>query len=117
MVTRSEGFTVVELVLALVLLGIGLVGSAGLMVHSQTLMRRAETREWAARVARSLADSIGVAGGASDGERREPRGRVAWTSWVEGEVLRIRIEVDPVGEAATLVFETARGPSPPEGAR
>ncbi len=114
---RRAGFTVVELVLALVLLGIGLVGSAGLMVHSQTLMRRAETREWAARVARSLADSLGSAWTESEGERTEPHGRVAWASWNDGGVLRIRIEVVPVGRAETLVFETARGPVPMEGAR
>lgn len=114
---RSGGFTVVELVLALVLLGIGLLGSAGLMIHSQTLMRRAEAREWAARVARSLADSLGAGGEETAGEWTGPHGRVAWSSWTEEGVLRIRIEVVPVGDARTVVFETARAPGWLEGGR
>jgi prepilin-type N-terminal cleavage/methylation domain-containing protein len=102
------GFTLVELVLALVLLGIGLLGSAALMIHSQGLMRRAETREWAASIALSMADSLARLGTATEGERLHPRGRVAWAAWSESGVLRIRIEVIPLRGAEEMVFETAR---------
>ena len=108
MVRGRGGFTLVELVLALVLLGVGLLGSAALMIHSQSLLRRAETREWAASVALSMADSLAWLGTASEGERLHPQGRLVWAAWRESGVLRIRIEVVPLDGAEGMVFETAR---------
>ena len=100
----------VELILALVLLAVGLLGSAGLMIHSQQLMRRAESREWAARVARSLVDSLATVGGEGSGERAAPEGRVTWSSQAADGVLRIRIEIDSRIDpgANSVIFETVR---------
>ena len=110
MVSRSTGFALVELVLALILLSVGLLGSAGLMIHSQALMRRAEVREWAAQTAQTLVDSLAIVGAIGSGGWNAPEGQVTWSTQNAGGVLRIEIVVASNLEpgADSLVFEAAR---------
>jgi type II secretory pathway pseudopilin PulG len=88
-----RGFTVVEVVVALVILEIGLLATAGLITISAGLLSRAQEIEGAVAAAASVADSLGSHGFAGNGERPDVAGTVIWEQ-VGGESLplvRIRV--------------------------
>lgn len=59
--TREDGFTVVEALVALVIVALGLTALFAAFAGSVASVRRAEQRELAVETARSLLEGIGVA--------------------------------------------------------
>lgn len=74
----KRGFTLVEVVVATLLVGVALGAVAGLGFLSARHLGRARSAEWAAVSLASVADSLARSGVAADGERRAPGGRITW---------------------------------------
>jgi type IV pilus assembly protein PilV len=70
LVTRVGGFTLVEVLIALIILSVGMLGIAGLYVHSMQAGRTSLFRHHAVTLAGDVADRI----------RANPRGGVAYAS-------------------------------------
>ena len=73
-----NGFTLIELTLAMVLLAFGLLALVGALVHALDEAQRARVRHAALRQAEGLADSVVAAGGAYTGARRIGPARIEW---------------------------------------
>lgn len=95
-----------EVIVALVILEIGLLGVAGLAVRAFQLLSHASERSRAALAVEEVVDSLAAAGVREDGVSRFEVGTVRWTLTGErgidsrGRVLReITVAaVDPTGE-------------------
>ncbi|MBI4541236.1 MAG: prepilin-type N-terminal cleavage/methylation domain-containing protein [Gemmatimonadetes bacterium] len=87
------GFTIPELVIALTIFAVGVLGSAGLLALAARTLARADARAWAAAVAAEIADSLALVPAPASGERLLPRGAVAWTVRHEGPVTRVTLRV------------------------
>ena len=85
-----SGFTLIEVLVALVLLEVGLVGSIGTLVLAQRQMATAERLHWATQATASKADSLLARDAVGAGESAEWWGRVTWSP-AEGGV-RLRAE-------------------------
>ena len=77
----AAGFTLVEVVVALVIFEVGVLGVAGLLGLAHDRMNRAIRLEWAVAVAESVADSIGRFGYSAAGSVELSPGRVGWEPW------------------------------------
>ena len=64
---RARGFTLAEVVIALVLLQVGLAAALGLLASAEATMRRAESLEHANTIADGLADSLWREAAVSEG--------------------------------------------------
>jgi prepilin-type N-terminal cleavage/methylation domain-containing protein len=85
-VSASRGFTLVELLVALVLLEVGLLGVAGTVVLASRTLSRAEERERAVTRAALVLDSLeGTAGGGS-GAWIGAWGQLHWSRDADGRV-------------------------------
>ena len=75
-----SGFTVVELLLALLLLQVGVLATAGLIYLAQQNVRKAEITLRGLTEAQWLSDSLRTQGGTSPGTKRYAWGEVVWTN-------------------------------------
>ena len=82
------GFTLVEVVIALILLELGLVGCAQTLVLAQRHMAAAEGLHLATQRAAGVADSLLAAPAAAAGEAVEPWGTLRWAPGAGGLMLR-----------------------------
>ena len=96
----ARGFTLIEVVVALVIFGIGWLGVAGMTVMASRTLREARLLEWAATVAGEVADSLASAGAADAGERVLAEGRVTWSVEPSGTTSHVLIVVHRSGPAA-----------------
>jgi len=87
------GFTLVELLVALVLLEVGLLGVVGTLVLATRTLAGAEARQDGVLRARLLLDSLARVEGSGQGDIMEPWGRGSWSRTGSGAV-RLRLEVD-----------------------
>jgi len=78
-VTRSRGFTLIELTIAIVLLAIGLLALTGALAQALRVTTDARVAHAAMREVEGIADSIAEASVATSGERHRPGYRVEWT--------------------------------------
>ena len=85
-----RGFTLVELLVALVLLEVGLLGVAGTVILASRTLSRAEDRERAVTRAALVLDSLGGTGGGGSGAWTGPWGELRWSRHADG---RIELEV------------------------
>lgn len=101
-----RAFTLIEVVVALVLLEIGLLGVLGTLLLGSRTMTRAETLENAVVAVERAADSLAVHGMQAPGWTAFAGGRVIWTE-VVGETRLVAL-----GEAgdtlARMVVEVPR---------
>lgn len=91
----SRGFTLVEVIVALVILEVGIVGAAGTMVLASRALAEAEHLERAVSALEGVVDSLGADGVGGAGARPFPGGEVRWG--------------DPVGYAVAVVAVDAAG--------
>ena len=90
---RAEGFTLVEILVALVLLEVGLLGVVGTLVLATRTLAGAEVRQEAVLQARLLLDSLARVEGPAEGDVVAIWGEGGWSRGGDG-VVRLRLEVD-----------------------
>lgn len=98
-----SGFTLLEVVVALVVFSIGLLGAAGMLTASARTLSAARGLEAAGALALEVADSLASAGVNGPGMREDPRGSVTWTVESRGTLTRVRIVVRATGRASEVV--------------
>jgi Tfp pilus assembly protein PilV len=96
-----RGLTLVEVIVALVVLEVGFLAVVGTLTLAGRLVTRAELLHAASQDAAALADSLVRAGASGSGERLTARARVSWSP---GSM----VVLDPVG---AILFEW-RYPAP-----
>ena len=102
---RRGGFSLVEVLVALLVLELGLLGVAGLVLFSGRLLVRAERAERALYAAGDVADSLSVFGASGEGERSVPGGRIRWRVTDERDglpLVQIRA-TDPEGRTVLVL--------------
>jgi len=99
-----SGFTLLEVVVAVVLLEIGVLASAGTFVVAARSLREAEHLERAVLEGEGLLDSLAGAGVAVDGSRPYPGGTVEWTVDASG-IVELRV----VSSAGEVLLEMSSG--------
>ncbi len=97
---RIRGFTLVEVMVALLLLQVGLLATVGLLLMSQRTVNRAELLTRSLVAADRIADSLVEAGGGGSGGQAFPWGRVEWVGGRGGGLL---LRGTAHGEGDTLV--------------
>lgn len=93
----SRGFTLVEVVVALVLLEIGVLGVVGTLLLATRTLTEAELTMRAAVSAAQVADSLEVHGFAGPGVSAIPGGVVRWAA-SEGTALAVVVATDARGD-------------------
>lgn len=74
----KSGFSLVELIFALLVLQVGMLATAGLVLLAQRSMLRAELTVRSVLETGWLADSLASSGGGGSGTRVYPWGQVSW---------------------------------------
>ncbi len=77
--TDRRGFSLVEVLVALVVLEIGLLGAVGMTWQAQRTVRATETHEAVTRAVEALADSLTRAGWTGPGRRAMAGGELRWS--------------------------------------
>ena len=80
------GFTLIEVVVALIVLEVAVVGVLGSLVLSSDIARQAETVQYATARAESVLDSLRGGAEVGQGAVTFPQGIVAWTVGTDGVV-------------------------------
>ncbi len=113
--TASAGFTLVEALLAIMLLCTGLLAAAALGTASLQSWRRAGELGAAVVAAGEIADSLGLFGASSGGARQYPWGVLVWEDPVPlgGRLLQVVIRASAHDTTrAELLRVTATVPAP-----
>ncbi|MDH5758829.1 MAG: type II secretion system GspH family protein [Gemmatimonadota bacterium] len=112
---RSRGFTLVEVVVALVILEVGLMGSAGLLLLASRTLTRSETLEWATAHVSRVADSLlYAAGGPGSGSEPVAGGDVSWSVAPDGS-LRVAYRSAVDGREWVVIEGLVEARSPGDG--
>lgn len=108
--TRS-GSTLAEVLVGIVVLEVGLVGTAGMVWTAASALERAERLSGGVDLAREVADSLALAEAPSGGSGSVRRERVEaeWEATAEG---RVRIVVRSRADGEVLMGILARPPRP-----
>jgi type II secretory pathway pseudopilin PulG len=86
-VVRGAGFTLVEVVVALVVIEVGLLGVLGSLILAAQTLSQAEHLERATAEVHRVYDSLSVGALVGEGEREAPPGWLRWTVGADGEAL------------------------------
>lgn len=103
-----RGYTLVEVIVALVLLEVGIMGAAGTMVLALRALVRAEHLERAVSALEGVVDSLRTDGARGAGVRPFAGGEVRWGEPVEHGLLVVA--VDPAGDTLVRVQAPAGPP-------
>lgn len=103
-----RGFTLVEVVVALLVVEVGLLGVVGLLVSAQRTLAEAVRREIGVTEVGRVLDSLAAAPGEGAGFRDTAAGTLRW--WV-GPAGVVRLELAGGTEGPWLVVETRLGPA------
>lgn len=88
---RRAGFTLVEVVVALLILDVGLLGAMGLIVLAQRTLAEADLVERGVADLEGVLDSLGWAAQPGGGARDVQAGRIEWSVGADG-TLGLRFE-------------------------
>lgn len=97
-----RGFTLVEVLMAMVVLEVGFLGVAGTLLLAARTMRRAESLERAVTEAGRLYDSVSSVGEVGPGETPVAVGRVRWSVGADRTLL---VEVLTPGDSVLFSLE------------
>jgi len=114
---RTRGFTLLEVLVAAVLLGVGLAAAAGTFRVAATSLARAARLERALLATEAVVDSLAHEGAVGSGERGEGGFRIGWTEAGGGGGILIHA-VAGTGRRDTLLalwFEPSEGGGGGEG--
>jgi prepilin-type N-terminal cleavage/methylation domain-containing protein len=103
---RRAGFTLVEVLVALVVLEVGLLGVAGALFLAARTMNRADAIERGVGVVELVLDSLRSRGAAGAGSARWEGGDVRWRP---GSVGRVVVNLSGAGDS-TLIEVSALQP-------
>ena len=103
----SRAFTLVEVVVALVLLSLGLLALAGAGAYGARLVYRGSIRERAATVARNRLEVLGAGCIATNGMERSSGFSVSWSAGGDGRTLVV--VRPPAGTGAGVPTDSFRG--------
>ena len=106
----GSGFTLVEVLVALVILQVGVLAVVGMIQVSHNLLNRAVHLEWAVAVAESVADSLSRFGYSGAGSFDLSAGRVGWEPWA-GDNATVLVWVEDGTTAHRLEVGVARRPT------
>ncbi len=81
-----DGFSLMEVMIALVVFVVGLLGAVGMTLQAQRTLEKARALDTAARVVATVADSLFLNGWSGAGARMADRGEVRWSSQAGGVV-------------------------------
>ncbi len=98
-----RGFTLVEVLVALVVVEVGLLGVVGTLYLAAVTLARAERTERGVAQLERLYDSLAAVRHPGPGVLETPSGTSRW--WVEGD--RVRLEFSAAGDSASVVVEAA----------
>jgi len=104
------GFTLLEVVMALMVLELAVMGAVGVLVLASSTLGRAERLERAAALAEGVLDSLAVVAAPTDGRASYGAGDVLWAVNPAGEV--VVIALGPTGDT---LFEIGSVLPPPSG--
>lgn len=104
------GFTLLEVVIALLVLELAVVGAVGLLVLASATLGRAERLERAAALAEGVLDSLATAAAPTDGRASYGAADVVWGVGAAGEVV-----VTALGPTGDTLFEVESVLPPPGG--
>ena len=101
-----SGFSLLEAIVALVILEIGLLAVVGMVTVASRTFNEAQTREWGTAAASAVADSLAHFGFTGAGEEVSELGRVRWEGSPGGSegLVRVRIRGDPSGGGSAVTF-------------
>lgn len=107
----EAGFSLAEVVVALLVLEVGVLGVAGLLALSGRVLTRGMLEERAVYAAEGAVDSLTRVGRPLAGSRAFPGGRIRWTTppAVEG-LRRVRIRAVDAGGRSLLSLEALLPP-------
>lgn len=108
---RRSGFSLVELILALLLLQVGLLATAAMILLSQQHLRRAELTLRSVLESEAVADSLVLAGAGSSGQGALSWGSLFWSP-VSTPIPGMRVSAWSPLEGDTLAFAYAFSPLP-----
>ena len=106
----TRGFTLLEVVVALLVLEIAVIGAVGTLVLAAATLGRAERLERAAARAEGVLDSLARASAPSDGAASYRAGQLRWTAGPAGEVRLVA--TGPTGDTL-LEVASILPPGPP----
>lgn len=107
--TLRSGFTLVEILVAMVVLQVGLLGVVGTLLLASRTLRRAELMEWAVAEVQRAADSLLATGaGAGAGQASSGPGELRWELDGGG---RLRVEYQ-TGSEILVTVEGMANPAP-----
>ena len=109
--SSQAGFTLVELLVALVILQVGLLATAGMIFLAQENLARGELLIRATLEAGRLADSLGGRAGGGTGELALPWGTLRWGP-APGGAPGLRVVALALGGKDTLAMATRWAPPP-----
>ncbi len=98
-----NGFSLAEVLVALTVLEVGLLGAAGTLVLATSVLRQARDVEWAVQGAREVVDSLSLNGVAGAGERDTDFGRIEWSVESAGRLAEVRVQGWRAGQDAPVV--------------
>jgi prepilin-type N-terminal cleavage/methylation domain-containing protein len=81
-----DGFSLVEVLVALVVLEVGLLGAVGMTLQAQRTLRVIVAHEAASLAVETVADSLALAGWAGAGHRITDEGELRWSIGGSGVV-------------------------------
>jgi len=105
-VDSRPGFTLAEVVVAVTVLEVGMVGCLGMLQVANRTLARAEALEWSTQQAVWISAGAGSSLPGS-GQEELRQGRVEWRTDVEAGVPTLEIRVTPTGDSVPRVFRSS----------
>lgn len=102
---RRTGSSLAEVLVAVVILEVGLLGVAGMVVTASRTLARAETVAGAVALAREVSDSLAAVGEIVPGTARREGLEAAWAGRTDG-VLQLRV----LGGSGEIVLTLVQRP-------
>jgi prepilin-type N-terminal cleavage/methylation domain-containing protein len=110
---RQAGFTLVEVMVALLILAVPVLAIQGLVGRAAAEMARARGIEEASTALAWVMDSLASVGYSGPGEHNFPYGDVTWRGEGAGEVASVTVILDGWGRGRDTVMVRLRRPPPP----